>query len=178
MQEKVGKLIKRIAMILFCAEIAALVVAVVWVIKTVWALASGLSQLGSEYAVASAPDLSVFFWGILGLVAVVALLYIKNLLIYGFGEMIEHQAYTRQYAEYIASQVRHERDVADGVEFLCNQSIKSENSLAAIYSSLSDMKKAHGRARESSSMIEWECPQCGTKNPLKAKFCMNCGKST
>lgn len=175
MIEKTGSLIKKVAIASFCIEVSALIIGVIWGLTKIISLANSFSQMGEAITVSSNGSGTIVLWGLFGIIAVIALLFVKNLLIYGLGELIENSEYTRANTEYIAKQMICLSDTADGVQFLCNQSLKGEKSSEAIYQVLSKTRVAQGQLRGSGTNIEWECPQCGTKNPLKAHFCMNCG---
>ena len=178
MIENTGKLIKKVAIISFCVEVGALFVAIIWAITKVVALANAMSAFGDTVSSSSSGGGTTVLWAFIGVLAVIAVLFVKNLLIYGFGELIENSAYTRANAEYISKHMVNLSDTADGVQFLCNNAIDEGKSLDAIYQQLAKQKAVQGQMRGSGTNIEWECPQCGTKNPLKAHFCMNCGRET
>ena len=176
MIENTGKLIKKVAVISFCVEVGALIVGIIWALTKFFSLSRGLSQFEDVTTASSGGSGTAVLWVIVGIIAIVALLFVKNLLIYGFGELIENSEYTREDMEYIGKHMVNLSDTADGVQFLGNMAIDEGKTLEMICQLLAKSKVPHGQMRVSGTNIEWECPQCSAKNPLKAHYCMNCGK--
>ena len=172
---KTGSMIKKVAIASFCIEVSVLFLGVIVTLTKIVSIANSFRQIDETITVSSNGG-TVVFWGFLGIVVVIAILFVKNLLIYGLGELIENSAYNRYSTEYLCKQMVQLSDTSEGVQFLCNQSINDEKTLAAIYQVLAKAKESQERARGSGINFEWECPDCGMQNPLKARFCMSCGQ--
>ena len=174
MKISTGKVIKWVAIILFALEVTGLLVALIVATETLSAASQMLNTYGNATPSVSASGNGPSIGVLLILLIAVGILFVKNLLIFGFGELIEHCAYTRYNTALITRYLDYGADIAAGTHFLGEKAAQTEALLADINERLAARKAAPDGSR-AGTRIEWECPNCGTKNPVRAFFCMNCG---